>query len=313
MNGNSPFAVVDENAAAPPANYDACTPGVLPASQIAIVEAVHRQFLHTWAQNLSEYLQTPVIAELGESRQTSFSQFLGDTGNEGCIITLELAPGPGKMFLALGVGLMLRTLGLLMGAPVDPAAPARTSVTAIELHILHEFFDRLILDLQAAWSACRIDFKLLGIQSPTDLEPPAEDDRMLILNSALRFADAAEPFSVALPPLMARLAAVESRDELRRSPLSVREGLRAALGRAKVEVQAVLTGSTLRMSDLLAMKPGQTVTLSQPANTPLQCLISGVPKFRGELIQSHDRAALLIERGADPQEQRVSLPTRGPA
>jgi flagellar motor switch protein FliM len=112
---------------------------------------------------------------------------------------------------------------------------------------------------------------------------------------------------------MARIAALESRRGSDTARLPVNEDLLAALGKARVEVEAVLTGSTLRMSDLLAMEPGQIVTLGQPANTPLHCRINGVNKFCGELIQNRERAALLIERPADVRDEEPAAPRRNPS
>lgn len=280
------------------AAYDVCVPGVLPADQIALVETVHRKFLHAWAMDVSDYLQTPVAGEPGGTQQTSFPRFLADRAGDGCVVGFEVTPGPSRMFVSLGAGLVSTTLGLLLGAPAGTPDSGRNTFTEIEIHILSEFFDRLIFHLRTAWSAFGIGLEMLGIQPPTEVEPPSDGDNMLVLGSVLRFADRDEPFYVVLPPLMARLAMSVSRDDSDRTQVLGREDLIAALGRARVEVEAVLTGSTLRMSDLLAMEPGQTVCLGQPANAFLHCRINGISKFRGELIQNRDRVALIIERAA---------------
>ena len=59
-------------------------------------------------------------------------------------------------------------------------------------------------------------------------------------------------------------------------------------------MEAVLSGSTLRMDDLLAMEPGNVLMLAQPASAPIDCLIGGKAKFRGECIDHANRQALLL-------------------
>jgi len=76
------------------------------------------------------------------------------------------------------------------------------------------------------------------------------------------------------------------------APAPARETILRALRRASVSVEAVLSGSTLRMGDLLAMEPGHVLMLAQPAGSPLECRINGKPKFRGEWINRGNRQTL---------------------
>ena len=102
-----------------------------------------------------------------------------------------------------------------------------------------------------------------------------------------------ETFRIAVPAFLARLAALQSASATaEEAPAPVREMILGALRRANVSVEAVLSGSTLRMGDLLAMEPGHVLMLAQPAGSPLECRINGKPKFRGEWIRHGNRQAL---------------------
>jgi flagellar motor switch protein FliM len=80
------------------------------------------------------------------------------------------------------------------------------------------------------------------------------------------------------------------------------------LGGATLQLEAVLCGSTLRMSDLGAMQPGQILMLGQPAGSALDCLVNGKAKFRGEWITQGDRPALQIDSLVESSAPRRSQP-----
>src|SRR5581483_4667842 len=166
------------------------------------------------------------------------------------------------------------------------------------MHLLRGFFDDLAGTLAAIWSSYGIGLALRSIRAGGDNTSAAEQqsrsaasDAMIVLTSALRVGEDEELLLAAFPPLMARIAAMESGRQAGKG--SPREDLRSALGAARVEVDAVLSGSTMRMSDVLALAPGEIVLLNQQVTARLECRINGLPKFRGELIHSGKRPALL--------------------
>ena len=66
-------------------------------------------------------------------------------------------------------------------------------------------------------------------------------------------------------------------------------------------MEAVLAGSSLRMSDLAAMEPGHVLMLAQAAGSPLMCLVNGKPKYRGEWITHGDRQAFQVDSRITPE------------
>jgi len=274
----------------------ACVPGMLPAEQVALAERTHQQFLRALGEKLSQYLGTPVAATPAGIEQAPLAGFL--SGDDcGCLISLDLDPTGLQAFVALPAGLVFRTVGLLIGAPQDAAAPARETLTDIELHILHEFFDTLIRALRESWSISAVNFRLASIAaSPESRQTDAPAGTMVVLNSVLKVGEADESFRVALPALLVRLAALEA-SRTAADPLAAAEGsdVLAALRTARLELEAVLEGSTLRMSDILAMEPGRILMLGHPAGSLFDCLVNGKLKFRGELIHVGEHQALLID------------------
>jgi len=78
-----------------------------------------------------------------------------------------------------------------------------------------------------------------------------------------------------------------------------------SLGSATLILDAVLQGATIRIRDLLAMAPGQVLTVGNSEDSPFDCLVNGKPRFTGSLVPSGERCALRIETLAGPAETQL--------
>src|SRR5205807_34193 len=99
-----------------------------------------------------------------------------------------------------------------------------------------------------------------------------------------------EPFQVAVPDLMVRLSAIKSSEAATRRPDRTSQvRVVGALRDAKIRVEAVLEGPTLRMNDLVGVQRGQILMLGHPSGTLFNCRLNGKLKFRGEIVQQNGR------------------------
>ena len=271
------------------AEYEACDPGALPSGQMAFVRAIQEKFAGAFAESLADRLETQVSGRLTKAQPLSRSAFLQSVEAGGCLVTLNAEPVRGQALVALSPGLVAYLLRLLLGAPASSATEYR-AVTEIELYILQELFELLASELTNAWKATGIAFRRASTS-----DAGSSQGTMLVFECRLDFDDAQETFRVAAPAFLARLAALQLTSvTVEESPAPVRGMILSVLRGANVTVEAVLTGSTLRMGDLLAMEPGHVLLLSQAVGSPVECRISGKPKFRGEWIGHNDRRALLL-------------------
>jgi flagellar motor switch protein FliM len=275
----------------PPSEYEACDPGALPAGQMAFVRALQEKFIGAFSESLADRLETQVSGKLAGVQPLSRSAFLRSVEDGGCLLTLSAEPVRGQALIALSPGLVAYLLRVLLGAPASSVSEHRT-VTDIELYILQETFELFARELTNAWKATGIAFRRLPAGAR---EAAAWQGTMLVFECHLDFGDAQETFRVAAPAFLARLAALQFISvAVEESPAPVREMILNSLRGANVNVEAVLPGSTLKMGDLLAMEPGHVLMLGQPAGAPVECRISGKPKFRGEWISHGNHQALLL-------------------
>jgi flagellar motor switch protein FliM len=285
----------------PEAAYDVCNPDWLPAERVAFVGAIHQQFLQAFGQALTSYLDTPVEAAPAGIDQLPVAKFLEAGAGDACVIVLDLATTGGQAWVGLSGRLVFRVLDILLGAPAAPggAPPAvRAAVTEIECDVLREFFDALVDSLASAWALSGITLGMNSIGSIAEVRQAADlEATALVLNCSVQMQDAEETFRVAVPSLAIRLAALPHEQKAAAAvagETAQRTALLDTLGSANLQIEALLAGSSIRLSDLAAMKPGQILVLTQPAGSPLQCTVNGKTKFLGEWIVLGDRAGLQI-------------------
>jgi len=273
------------------AEYEACTPGSLPTGQMALVHAIQEKFLEAFALALADRLEAPITAQLVAAEPVARSAFQESVEEGGHLLTLEAEPVRGQVLAGFSAGLVAYLLRSLLYAPPSSTDSPR-AVTDIELHILHAIFESLAHELTAAWKATGIAFHARPSGARDD---SAGQDTMLVFECRLAVEETQEIFRIAVPALLARIAAMQSASEvIVETPGPGRDLILNAMRRGNVTVEAVLSNTTLRMGDLLAMEPGHVLMLSQAAGSPVECRIGGKTKFCGDWIRLANRHALVL-------------------
>jgi flagellar motor switch protein FliM len=276
---------------APTAEYEACATGSLPEAQITLMGTIQGKFLEAFALALSDRLELPVAGQLAAAQPMARSAFQQSSENGGCQLTLDAEPARSQVLVEFSAGLVAYLLRTLLCAPPGSADGPR-AVTDIEMHILHEIFESLALELTAAWKVAGIAFRCRPAGTRED---SVAEETMLMFECRLSLGEAQETLRIAVPAFLARIAAIQSvAAPVEEAPAPVRETILNALRHGNVTVEAVLSNSTLRMRDLLAMEPGHILMLAQPAGSSVECRIGGKAKFRGDWIRVANRHALVL-------------------
>jgi len=279
--------------------YDVCNPDRLPADRITFVDAIHQQFLQSFGPALSEYLDTPVRTAPAGIDQIPVAKFFADGSEDACAIALELESTRGQAWVGLSGKLVFRILDILLGAPQPPTPAARATITEIERHVLREFFDLLVTRLVAAWAPSGISLRMGPIDTTDQVRQAAGvEGTALVLNCSVQIQEESAAFRVAVPVLAVRLAAQQNEQKAAAEvagETAARTALLETVGAAILDVEASLSGSSIRLGDLAAMQVGQILVLTQPAGSQLDCSVNGKTKFRGEWIALGDRHGLQVE------------------
>ncbi|MGH9627546.1 MAG: FliM/FliN family flagellar motor switch protein, partial [Bryobacteraceae bacterium] len=64
---------------------------------------------------------------------------------------------------------------------------------------------------------------------------------------------------------------------------------------AGMRLEARLPGSTVTVEDLIRLKQGDILQFTRSINDPVQLLVNGMPKFRGQIVENGRRKALAVQ------------------
>jgi len=267
---------------------------VFPNDQVAALEAMHQRFLSDWGREVSEYLDMPVAGRCAASETLTIAALLEETREEGWLGSIGFGSDLGYLLIWLPPSLIFRVLRSLIGAPPDTPSDTRASLTDIELHVLQPFLDLFAKHLRRAWAASPASLGSLEMVSNAPGNELAQNQSAaLVLRSELTFENGTEAFAVCVPGLAVRVGCSSRRAGAESKPV-MRQDLQQIIRGARVQVEAVLPGAGLRLRDLLGIEPGHLLEVGRPVDTPLECRINGIAKFRGELVESAGRGALLL-------------------
>jgi flagellar motor switch protein FliM len=296
--------------------YEPLAAGQLASNAVATIEDIHHVFLKAAQSELAELLQEPVAMNFQGAKQLPVSVAMRGTKSGDRALQLDLAPLAASAYVIFPPALLFRTLDILLGTPAaapatDEEAGKPRSVTGIELFILREFFEVFAKTLRAAWQPV---YPAAFAQMPASFEeggpaiPEDGEESALVLRSGVEMAGLAGDFVLVLPTFLARMAHLQSAAAAGRDSESepMGGGILRSLGSATVSLDAVLQGATIRIRDLLAMAPGQVLTIGNSEDSSFDCLVNGNPRFTGTLVPSGERCALRIETLAGPAESQLT-------
>ncbi|HVY91224.1 MAG TPA: FliM/FliN family flagellar motor switch protein [Bryobacteraceae bacterium] len=293
--------------------YEPLPAGQLASNAVATIEEIHHAFLRTAQSELAELLQEPVAMDFQLAKQIPVAESVRGRSTGDHVIELGLAPLAASAYLVFPPALLFRVLDILLATPaaasVDEGSERPRTVTGIELFILREFFEVFAKALRAAWEPVYpAAFGLMHSSFEEDGPAIPEDssESVLVLRSGVEMPGLAGDFVLVLPTFLARMAHLKSAASAGREGAGepIGESILRSLGAAKLNLDAVLQGATIKIRDLLAMSPGQILTIGNSEDSSFDCLVNGKAQFTGSLVPSGERCALRIETlagAADPQ------------
>ena len=209
-------------------------------------------------------------------------------------------PAGGRAFLVFQSALLFRVLDILLATPdTAPSDPLRR-VTDIEFYILREFFEVFAQSLREAWapfSAAAFDQITIEGDESGDGGAKAPDDLAVVMRTSMDVAGVTARFDVILPAFLVRLADLKVKEAAGRNTgrEPVQESVLNCLGNARLQMEAVLNGATIRIRDLLEIKPGQILVVGKSEGAGFDCLVNGKRRFVGGLVARNGRCGIQIE------------------
>jgi flagellar motor switch protein FliM len=264
-------------------------------------------FCRTATSRLSAELRAPLELELIASSQLTYSHAHSQAPEGSLTAVVALSPVGTRMMLAAEQSLLLGAIELLSGG-LEPGAVKPRRFTDIDWALATHFFDRLLGQMSVIWADMfelelateTLDQHLETAQSAPVSEPT------LSLTIEARLDGSSSTLVLLLPwqaiaPVIERFSGREEQTEVGRGDA---DSVRRAVGTVEVPVRAEVAGVHLPIEAVLALKPGDVLSLQAPADGGVTLYADKVPVHRAMPGRSGSRRAVQITGPATPGSAR---------
>ncbi len=280
--------------------FDFRRPDRISKAQLRAIHQLHDNFVRALASSLSAYLRSYVIANLVSVEQLSYAEFLECLPSPTCVAALGLKPYDGNAILELNSALIFPVIEILLGGDGKLQLRSSREVTEIEQVLLGGFLGLVLRDLRDAWkSITPLDFTIDRIETePQFLQNMAPSEAVVAVAIEIRIGEAVGMMNIAMPSIIIKMMRQKFDQQwlLRKAASTDSEQMRVMklIESAELQTEAVLTGPHMLLRDLIDLAEGDVVRLEFPMGRPLDLLLGGSKKYRGEMVNAGSRAAFQV-------------------
>lgn len=277
--------------------YDFRRPDRIAKDQLRAIHLLHENFARSLAGSLSAYLRAYVAVNLVSVEQLAFLEFAQILPSPTSMVALAMKPYDGNALLELNPTLVFPILEMLLGGTGQTPAKMDREITEIEQSILDGVLRIILNDLRAAWTpVASVDFTVESHETePQLLQILAANEAVVAISMEVRIGEVTGIMNLGIPSITVKMlrGKFDQQWSVRKTRASEQEHERALrlIQPARLGLEASLRGPRMTVSDLLRLNEGDVLTFDHPVERPLDLLVNGVLKYRGEVVTAGRKRA----------------------
>jgi flagellar motor switch protein FliM len=280
--------------------YDFRRPDRIAKDQLRAIHLLHENFARSLASSLSAYLRAYVAVNLISVEQLAFMEFTQVLPSPTSMVALGMKPYDGSAVLELNPSLVFPVLEMLLGGTgQSPTRPER-EITEIEQSILDGVLRIILNDLRTAWQAvANIEFAIESHETePQLLQILAPNEAVVAISMEVRIGEMAGIMNLGIPSITVKMLRqkFDQQWSIRKTGSSEEQHARVLrlIQPARITAESKLQGPTLSVESLLDMKEGDVLAFDYPIQRPLDLMLNGAYKYRGEIVTSGRKRAFQV-------------------
>jgi len=289
--------------------YDFRRPDRIPKDQLRAIHLLHENFARSLASSLSAYLRAYAIVNLVSVEQLSFMEFSQCLPSPTVMISLGMKPYDGNAVLEINPTLVFPILEMVLGGAGNSQANLSREITEIEQSILDGITRIILHDLRDSWQAVtNLAFSVEGHETePQLLQILAPNEAVVAVSMEVRIGDNVGMINLGVPSIIIKILRqkFDQQWSLRKTDSTEAEQgrLLELIRAARLHADGRLSGTTIRVEDLLDLEVGDVLAFDFPVERPLNLELNGQRRFVGQVIDNGRKRAFQI--------QELTLPERG--
>lgn len=286
--------------AAQVSRYNFRRPDRVSKEHLRSLHFLHDRYAVNLSSSLSAFLRAVTEVSIVSVEQFAYSEFLMSCPDPTAFYSFAMQPVDGMAALEINPAIAFTMIDRMLGGTGQTPAPNR-ALTEIEQNVLDSVVKLLLEHLTETWRAiAELQFRMQDRETrPQMLRVTGPNEIVILLAFELRIAETRGMLSLCFPAAM--IEAMEDKfaqgwQRTRRQPTAAeQERLALNIGRIPLRVTTQLE-TRLPARDLLALKPGDVISLGHAVSSPVGVNVGQVRRFMGRLTTAAGNAAVRIER-----------------
>jgi flagellar motor switch protein FliM len=292
-------APVDGGSSGGVVTYNFRRPDRISKDQLRSLHFLHDRFALNVSTSMSAFLRAMTEVSIVSVEQFAYSEFLMSLPDPTAFYSVNLSLFDGVGALEINPSVAFTMVDRLLGGTGQTPGPNR-ALTLIEQNVVDSVVNLMLDNLTETWRPIvNMEFRIQARETrPQMLQVTGPTEIVILLVFDIRIAETRGMVNICIPA-----AAIEAVGEAfeqgwqrtRKQPTADEEAwLHANLGRVRLPVTALLE-TKLPARDLIALKPGDVLSLGHAVTQPVDVHIGQIRRYGGRLTQHGNNAGVLIE------------------
>jgi flagellar motor switch protein FliM len=266
--------------------YNFRRPDRVSKEQIRSLHFLHDRFARNIGTSLSAYLRSATEVSVVSVEQFTYSEFLMSLPDPTAFYAVSLPPIDGLGALELNPSIAFAMIDRMLGGTGRPPQLSR-ALTEIEQNVVDSVVKLILENLTEAWAPIvSVHFRIHGRETrPQMLQVAAPNEVFILLVFDIKIAESRGMLNLCVPAAVGAGFAQGWHGTHRAPTAGEKRRLFENLARVPLEVSASI-GTRLQARDLLALRPGDCLSLGRLVRMPVEVHAGRVMKFRGQPVRA---------------------------
>jgi flagellar motor switch protein FliM len=282
--------------------YDFKRPNRVSKEQLRAFRSIHDKMARNLASQISSVMRSIVEIQLHSVDQMTYGEFLMSLPSPTSFNVFSLKPLDGKAVVEINPSIVFPMIERLLGGPGE-SYDGNRDFSDIELNLLDTILKVITTNIKEAWAPVIDIYPVVEAKesSPNVVQIVAQNEIIVMVVMELIIGHTSGMINFCYPviTLESVLPKLASRDLMlteTSSRKSRNKELKALLGGAKVDIEAIIGHANLTMKNILELEEGDIIRLDRSADDTAILRVDGKDKFKAKIgVNRFRKSAKVIE------------------
>lgn len=282
--------------------YDFKRPQKFTKEHMKSLAIIHDNFTKYISSYFVSVFGTQVKVEIISTEQITFHEFIFSMPNPTTIISFEMKPLVGNIYMSLESSLSILLLNSLLGSNDRKNLGIPREFSDIDKKILTQVSNEILNIIKGSWEdVIKVEPKFINLETnPSTIQSLGPNEPILFVTFKIEIEGNAYFMNICLPYIsIEKIGDKLNKDYMVKTSTpeeaeSVKKLIRKELNSVEIELEAVLDKKIINIQDFLSLQNNDIIILNKKCNSPIEIYIEQKLIFNGVLGLVGDNKGIKI-------------------